>query len=460
MERNLKKYLKASTIMRTAIIVSVILAVCLVSVTVLILTDVLRWNEVVGFVDWLSRATAFGAAFAGLAALTAAWLAYHGVQKTIRAGEAREREKARHERLTTIVTQLASEQAMVRRGGLFAVSALADEWDREARRLIRESPSGGQWESYERDWSLALVRLVNARQELAQNEDGGKIEFALDLEDSLVEAEKLTVDARSRYMLVRDEVPLVATDAVTQRDYCLELVTAYLQTKRLALKSNEMSDGPMLQPEVLSEEQQYDRAVCDAAINIIHRHTVIDAPYPWPGHQINLAWAHLEGIDLSGAHLEGAFMSNIWLDGSNLQGINLNGAILSAASLYEANLSDATLRSANLVGACLDGANLIDADLWSSDCTKASFDNANMFPCSLIGVVLEGAYLQSAGMHHDHTPGNLVVSLAEVTDAGKLVYATWDHETVWPEWADPGAALKSQVEWAESEYKKSRTKSH
>ncbi|MFE7630804.1 hypothetical protein [Kocuria sp. NPDC057446] len=140
-------------IRRAMMFLAVALVVTVVVVAGLLLIGEVRWDEVVGFIEWFSRSTAFGAIIAGTLALTAAWLAYHGVQQTIRSTETREREKARHERFTTIVTQLASNQPAVRLGGLYAVSALADEWEREARRLISVSDSAGEWRDKERAWA-------------------------------------------------------------------------------------------------------------------------------------------------------------------------------------------------------------------------------------------------------------------------------------------------------------------
>lgn len=153
------------------------------------------WDETFRFVDWLSGATAFGTAFAGLAALVAASLAYLGVRETVSAAnerdaknressdkrdadnrasmykiesenrefvDAREREAARHARYTTIVGQLASDQPMVRTGGLWALSALADEWEREARAQCESSDDGQRWLDVGDQWKSAMEALPKA----------------------------------------------------------------------------------------------------------------------------------------------------------------------------------------------------------------------------------------------------------------------------------------------------------
>ena len=61
------------------------------------------------------------------------------MEATRDAVDRREREANRHGWFTTAVEQLSSDKPAVRMGALYALSALADEWDEEARRrLVQE----------------------------------------------------------------------------------------------------------------------------------------------------------------------------------------------------------------------------------------------------------------------------------------------------------------------------------
>ncbi|WP_165979712.1 pentapeptide repeat-containing protein [Kocuria rosea] len=484
----------------------------------MLLADVVQWAEVVGFFDWFSRATAFGAMIAGAFALTAAWLAYHGVKQTIRSAEdreaetrsstdrreldsrravdAREREKARHERFTTTVTQLASEHSMVRMGGLFAMSALADEWEREARRLIRESDSDAStmWASREAAWAAAMERRALAQQELSQyweatfisGEADPQTEKQLDdLEARLIQAHDEAQEASQAYTLTQDTVPLAAKDAVTHRDNCMELVTAYLRTSLDSLHTQDVTEATddRPQPETVEESEPETRA---AATTIVIRHTGIDATYPWPTQQINLNRAQLRGVDLSNADLEGANLREVSLHNADLSSANLKGADLrwatltgsdlSEANLEGANLSKATLTNAylpeaNLQAARLNHAHLAGADLQEATLKLAGLAGAYLVGASLAGASLDGADLSGAtlllptesedelvasragGYVLDRTMTHAgQMTLADVTEEGEPLVASWSATTRWPADFNPEAVAAQQLAAAEARW--------
>ena len=122
-----------------------------------------------------------------------------------------------------------------------------------------------------------------------------------------------------------------------------------------------------------------------------------------------LVEAKLAGATLEGANLAGAYLVEVKLTGATLEGANLAGAYLREAKLTEAelvhanltgshlrdaNLEGAELVRANLTGATLEGANLAGAELWDANLTRAKLWDANLTGASLGG----GANLEKANL--------------------------------------------------------------
>lgn len=246
--------------------------------------------------------------------------------------EARERETSRHARFSTVVEQLASDQSAVRIGALYTLSALADEWDQEARSRLDAASNPGTRAPGREEFTQ--------EKRLADRKPGG--------------------GGRWREPLVREDVDVVAKDAVGQRDACIGLLCAYLRaepkgnfsapqradgrmsrmwpwgSKRVGATENSLSwaDDPRSMP---------DRDARQEATKILRNHTVDDAPYPWPGKAIVLHGAHLENTHLPGMHLERAYLAR-----AHLQRAYLNGTHLEGADLTDAHLEGAYLRRAYL----------------------------------------------------------------------------------------------------------------
>ncbi|MGV9823401.1 pentapeptide repeat-containing protein [Nocardia xishanensis] len=108
-------------------------------------------------------------------------------------------------------------------------------------------------------------------------------------------------------------------------------------------------------------------------------------------NQANLDCANLFGANLSGANLDGANLDGADLRGADLTAANLFGANLGGANLYDANLYEAYLNGANLGGANLGGANLTGARLTAADLRGANLGGANLYDAQLFGADLSGA---------------------------------------------------------------------
>ncbi|MGV9679109.1 pentapeptide repeat-containing protein [Nocardia sp. NPDC003482] len=117
----------------------------------------------------------------------------------------------------------------------------------------------------------------------------------------------------------------------------------------------------------------------------------------------NLRDAQLGGADLIGANLHGAQLRGADLHGANLSSANLSGANLSLASLSGATLGNAHLGGANLIGANLRGANLRGAHLHGADLGGANLRGADLRGADLRDANLEDAILYKPDLSNvDH----------------------------------------------------------
>lgn len=473
---------------------------------------VLGWAEwvdrIVGFIDWASRAVAFGATFAGIAALVAARWAYRGVKESIQSTEkreeqsrraasereeksrdaaeerdranretidTRERETARHARFTTIVNQLASEHETVRIGGLYALSALADEWEREARRQITLTPDADDWEERKRDWSEAVEAWTN-RTPVYMSSSDDELAIQAKLSES-------AADQQDRYCLRRKGSSSSTRDAIDQRDTCISLLLSFVR------KSSPAPLASGVKSEKQHKEQIEDFPLapdCQVSVEIIKAHSIFDAAYIWPPEQVNLSNTYLPSIDFSncnlrranftGAHLEdarleGANFEDAMLDGAHLEDAHLNDAHLEAAWLERAWLKGAHLERAHLERAWLVGAHLEDAHLEAAWLKGAHLEHARLNGAHLEHARLKGAHLEHARLNHAHLQ-NASLAGADLSDVdfsqanlGNLaegssctlidedlsdesappIIAKWNSNTRWPPGFDPDAVVKHQV---------------
>jgi Pentapeptide repeats (8 copies) len=108
---------------------------------------------------------------------------------------------------------------------------------------------------------------------------------------------------------------------------------------------------------------------------------------------VNLAGAHLEGVNLLRANLPGVVLAGAHLADANLFYANLPGAVLAGAHLAKTNLFQA-----DLTGADLSCADLTLADLSCANLTRATLAGANLTLVNLIGAGLAGADLTDADL--------------------------------------------------------------
>lgn len=265
----------------------------------------------------------------------------------------RERIGARHARFSTIVSQLASEQPTVRIGGLYALSALADEWDQE------------------------LVEPDSASHSHISTEEAS-------IRDE--------TDRKRDYSLGFNFIKADPNEAIENRDACIGLICAYLRAEPISLEAPSRRYGFIKSQQRLAEvfhrrkentrgaqqsiwaeqpDAMPDREARNEAIKILVRHTTDGAAHQWPGQTINLRGAHLEGallakINLQGAHLDDAHLEKAHLMGTHFEKVNLTNAQLQSAWLTNAYLDEAILDQANLEEAWLTNASLCGAHLYGT----------------------------------------------------------------------------------------------
>ena len=137
--------------------------------------------------------------------------------------------------------------------------------------------------------------------------------------------------------------------------------------------------------------------------------------------RVNLSGARMQGANLGSASVHGADLSRADLDGASLRaatataanfteanleaailvGANLRGADLSSASLQTAILADANLvrarlHAANAQGAIFAHADMKAADFREANCKGANFEGAQLSDASFRGADLTGATLRNA----------------------------------------------------------------
>lgn len=314
--------------------------------------------------------------------------------------ELREKESARNSRFSVVVGQLASEKSTERMGGLYSLSALADEWDQEARRLLGNNLPAPH-------------------------------------SDPVIPPEmKRSVDP-----LNRKYAPAIVQNALGQRDACIGLVCAYLRATPVGQMSeepwptpNEPAPKPTFeQPSVPLGATDWDARA--EAVSIIREHLGAKAVNPWPGDRINLDGADLRYHNFFRCHFEFASLNRVRLDHAHLSYSQMHGA-----QLMEAELHHARAVMVQLVNAHLENAQLQYADM-----SGANFRHSWMTGVDLRDADLTGAQLEGTWLHSSHLEGTMLggVHFGEAWEGhlvpfpdspGKL--PSWDTRTQWP--ADVG----------------------
>ncbi|MCM3484698.1 pentapeptide repeat-containing protein [Kocuria rosea] len=435
-------------------------------------------------------------------------------ENTIDLVDRRERETDRHSRFATVVEQLASKNSMVRMGGLYALSALADEWDQEARRLVGISRNPG-----ERYKDFEHKRYLGSKVSAAsKNSDDAKSAYQGAINDgdwvaaaqhkrsqrscnAALWQERLAF--RSAHTLRHRTVIGVAKSAIGQRDACIALLCAYLRDNPvLSSVQNEPNNVGFdasetencLDGRALFRPNMPDHAARTIALNILKDHLSDGTYYPWPGELIDLTGAYLEDANLHGAYLNGACLNkasmvHAKLDNACLVGARMSRAKLTNALIRNANLSDVNaervrlrgaklsgsiLRNANLVKAKMEKIDLIDADLenarlnlahiehgelWGASLARAKMVGTNFSDAQLVEVDLRWATLISSRLEGAALEGaNLGSPLMKdevcVTSSGWASDSgktlSWDARTNWPE----GFSMQSTLERQNARYQR------
>ncbi|MFE7630805.1 pentapeptide repeat-containing protein [Kocuria sp. NPDC057446] len=191
-------------------------------------------------------------------------------------------------------------------------------------------------------------------------------------------------------MLTWDAVPMLAKDAVTYRDSCLEMINAYLRAgPRPPQSRTDLSEHQKKTSAHSSTGPGGNAEALAAAAVIVRRHTVLEAPYPWPPQQINLSHAYLKDADLSETHLQRVNLSEAMLHHANLCEAHLEGADLTRANLADSSMCDTHLEGASLRCARMERVNLLGASLERADLAGAHLAKTEMNRGGLEGAELQ-----------------------------------------------------------------------
>ncbi|WP_280254025.1 pentapeptide repeat-containing protein [Nocardia abscessus] len=325
---------------------------------------------------------------AGSGALAAGILAYVNGQRTRdltevhhQAEMARERERHRddtrraqesslRDRYTAIAAQIAHDSAAIRQAGVYALTALADDWHAFG-------------EDEERQVCINLLQWY-LRVPFPRAADSGELDLSeLEIRQTIV---GILAQRRGRS----------ADDPKSWASTSISLHKASLPNSGLR--------GIRLTALDLSGAN-----LADADLN---RADLTDA---------NLTDADLAGTDLAGADLAGAELNRTKLPDANLNRANLNRANLTHANLTRANLSEVTLSGANLTRAKLTEADVFDANLSGADLKRADLGHADLTSAKLPNADLNRAILSGAELTDaDLTNSSLIranLSGVNLTDA-------------------------------------------
>ncbi|MET7774063.1 pentapeptide repeat-containing protein [Nocardia sp. NPDC005366] len=299
--------------------------------------------------------TSFGQPLAtiigGTGVLAAGTLAYLTGQRSREQAEAHhkidsrhERESALRDRYTSIATQIANESAAIRQAGVYALTALADDWhtfgeDDERQVCINllqwylrvpfpESDDLEKPDLAEREIRQTIVRILSERR-LRSSADPKSWMLA-------------SISLHSVSLSDCDLANLVLTD--------IKLGAAKLNGAKLG--NAKLNDTDLFGAEL-------NRADLFAA---------------------KLNGANLFGAELNGANLDYAKLNGANLFRARLNGASLSNADLSGANLIGANLTGAKLSNADLSDAKLSGTDLHNADLSDAELRRAVHDSATVWP--------------------------------------------------------------------------------
>lgn len=239
---------------------------------------------------------------------------------------------ARHTRYTTIAEQLSSDHETVRLAGVYALSALADEWQ--------------------------MARNISQR------------DVAAELLCAYLRADPRTSKGRESIGYKDREVRAAIISII--RAHRVSAARPFWLGCLVNLSGADLSRADLSRADLESVDL-WEANLSDANLR-----------------GANLSRAILQTANLSRANLSRASLSRANLSGTDLRAANLMGANLSLANLLGANLSWANLSGANLSEAHLSVADLSETDLSEANLAGANLAGANLAGANLAGAILTG----------------------------------------------------------------------
>ncbi|MFI9507541.1 pentapeptide repeat-containing protein [Nocardia sp. NPDC052566] len=256
----------------------------------------------------------------------------------------RDRESDLRDRYTAIAAQIADDSAAIRQAGVYALTALADDWHRFG-------------EDEERQVCINLLQWY-LRVPMAAAED--------------------------------------ATERVLSEREIRQTIVGIVAERR-----RRPSEDPKSWTKTTLSLQHASLPYCafgrvDLAELNLSRANLTGA---------NLTGAKLTGANLTKADLTGAVLIGVNLGHADLFGANLNGASLTHMLLTGANLHGADLIDTNLTKTSLTYANLNGANLYRADLTDTDLSDAEMIGANLTGATMRDAFLTHGNLSHANLTG-------------------------------------------------------
>ncbi|MGW4330008.1 pentapeptide repeat-containing protein [Nocardia sp. NPDC004573] len=262
----------------------------------------------------------------------------------------RTRESALRDRYTVVAAQIAHDSAAIRQAGIYALTALADDWhafgEEDERQVCIDLlqwylrvpfPVGDDPERpdlSEREIRQTIVGILSQRRERPDNDPRS-------WKSTTIRLNQVSLPGCNLSGLDLAGLNLHSTNLTGAFLTQANLNGAYLGGAKLV--------GAELNFAKLRGAKLYTADLNGANLEYA-----------------TLTGAELANANLVGAKLRGAKLVNADLSHANLTGADLNGVDLTGANLYTANLTDANLAGANVIRANLTGANVTNAHLVTS----------------------------------------------------------------------------------------------
>ncbi|MCP2297576.1 Uncharacterized protein YjbI, contains pentapeptide repeats [Nocardia amikacinitolerans] len=344
--------------------------------------------------SWLTQPVA--TVITGALAVTTAVIALVGVLLNRRQTERHftkthelEQIKGLRERYTTCAEQLAHANPAVRQAGVYALAALADDWNKTTTTAAVSSPGPGEGVAVEiHEESRVCLDLLCAYLRSSTESEDGEVRQSI--------------------------AAVIRRHALSWRSYTYDLRRADLTNVVLVDANLTGADliGADMTSANLSGANLTEADLIGATLSRAH-----------------LVNANLVRADMDSARLDRANLKDAKLNEANLASTNLSNADLTGSDLTGARLTGTALVDANLTGAMLASADLTSADLKGADLSSAYLGNACLRHADLAGANLKAANLTGADLHRTNLNGaDLSGAELHMISAGVI----YNDDTVWP----------------------------